>query len=331
MRTKTDLRLLKEAANDFLFLIFLSIGCFFGSSIVSAATPPAIFSYQGKLLSGGNVASSTEPMEFVLYNDPTSGSAVYTAAGTTSSPSPISITPTTGGLFVVNFGAGGTNPVDPSIFQNNTNLYLEVTIGSGPSAETLVPRKQITTAPFAFNAQYLQGYGVSVTPSSTGYIPVADSSGNFNFNHITSTGITAGTSSFTSITLNGVTQRQWDTNFIGTTVATTTGNFSFNGQVGYQAANQLCAAFIAGSHFCRTSEVIATINDAASLQGLFITSTDAWIAQGPPGYIADANDCNGYTTSSFSVLGAFWRFNPVGGGAGYLSNCSVGKPVACCQ
>ncbi len=168
-----------------------------------SAAPPSVVTYQGKLLEGGASATTTQNMYFILYDAPTGGTALYTAAGTLGSPTSISVTPVAG-LFTVLLGDTGTNALDPDIYKNNTDVYLEVRIGS----ETLTPRKRITASPYSFNSKYLDGVGPS-TNSSTTYIPVSDSSGNFLFNSVSSTGVLSvtGNSYFGNIasgTWNGI-------------------------------------------------------------------------------------------------------------------------------
>ncbi len=154
-------------------------------SAVEAATPPTIVSYQGKLLVGGSLASSTVSMTFRLYDDPTAGSEKYNSGA-------VSVTPQSG-LFSVELGGNDGAVIDPTIFKDNAALYLQVTIG----AENLSPRKRITTAPYALNALYLDGRIATSTPTSTSYVPLADNSGNFNFNKVTSTEVyVSATSSF---------------------------------------------------------------------------------------------------------------------------------------
>lgn len=112
-----------------------------------------------------------------------------------------------------------------------------------------------------------------------------------------------------------------------TTTVTTTGNFSFNSKIGYQAANELCDERLTGSHFCFTGEIISLIakGDISYFVG------DAWIAEGPPGFTSNSNDCKGYTTSSIANLGAYWNYNSNGGGAGWLTSCGGAMPVSCCK
>jgi len=166
-------------------LIFSVLGLFFvclifGLSLVKnvpaiAATPPTIISYQGKLLVGSSLASSTLSMTFKLYDDPTAGSVKYNSGA-------VSVTPTSG-LFSVELGGSDGATIDPTIFRDNAALYLQVTIG----AEDLSPRKRITASPYAMNALYLDGHIATSTPTTTSYVPVSDSSGNFNLFKVTST------------------------------------------------------------------------------------------------------------------------------------------------
>jgi len=112
------------------------------------------------------------------------------------------------------------------------------------------------------------------------------------------------------------------------TSATTDGSFSSSGYVGYEAANDMCENEYPGSFFCRTDEIIQfiRINGSTGFTGL-----TAWIAEGPPGYTSNSNDCNGWTDNLDTKLGAFWQFTNPGGGMGWLTNCAVSKPVACCR
>ena len=101
---------------------------------------------------------------------------------------------------------------------------------------------------------------------------------------------------------------------------------------GYRAANAICNAEFSGSHFCFTGEIINIIakrdNYVSSTFGNIIHN--GWIAEGPPGYIAPANDCRGFTTSSNSILGAWWDYDK-NGGMGWRVNCSELFPISCCK
>lgn len=117
--------------------------------------------------------------------------------------------------------------------------------------------------------------------------------------------------------------------FIGTTTATTDGSIATGTLQGYAAANNICAYEYPDSHFCRTYDILVTIEqDDISIFG---GGDNAWIAEGPPGYTYDSNDCQGWTSDVSTHLGAFWAFDDDGGGMGWLVNCQQVKPVACCS
>jgi hypothetical protein len=144
-----------------LFLFFVGALFFRATPAAALGTPPTIITYQAKLLNATNspVTSATN-MSFVLYDALTAGNVLYTAAGTIATPATMSITPSSG-VFSVNLGDSSTNPLNTDIFKNNGSVYLEITVG----AETLTPRKQITSAPFAINSAYLNGYGAATSPN----------------------------------------------------------------------------------------------------------------------------------------------------------------------
>lgn len=119
--------------------------------------------------------------------------------------------------------------------------------------------------------------------------------------------------------------------FVGTTSVTSyTGELTSGADTGYEAANALCAAEFAGSHLCMTDEILTTIQ-TEDISTLFSGVADAWIAEGPPGFTANSNDCAGWTSASSAYLGPWWEFDATGGGIGYLTNCATTKPLACCN
>jgi len=163
----------------FGLILFFAFTYFFTQNKARAANTPSIITYQGKLLIGNRLASTTQNMYFVLYDALTGGNVLYSASGTIASPNFIAVAPTSG-LFSVNLGDTGTNSITPTIFRDNASVFLEVRIGS----DTLSPRKRITASPYSFNSRYLDGVG-SATNSTTTYIPVSDSNGGFIFNSTT--------------------------------------------------------------------------------------------------------------------------------------------------
>lgn len=205
------------------FGMFLSSLLFF-SSPVSAATPPSIITYQGKLLNAGTAVNATSSIQLRIYDALAAGSLLYTASGTTGAPLDLSV-PVDNGIFSVNMGGSGTNALSDLILADNATLYLEVWV----EGNQMSPRKRLTATPYALNSAYLMGYGAA-TVSTTTYIPVSDATGNFNFSgSIIATG--TATSSFTNvlindgITLGGEKRTTWPTGG-GDVVASTTNNFT---------------------------------------------------------------------------------------------------------
>lgn len=196
------------------FTVLIATFAYF--NIANAATSPSIITYQGKLLNNGVAVTTTLDIKYILYDDPSAGTALYSAAGTTSTPLAVSTT-VRDGFFTIDLGDTGTNSMDPAIFKNNSAVYLKVIVGS----ETLSPRKRITASPYSLNSKYLDGIGASSTPQASAYIPVSDSSGNFNFSGVTSTGLTvSGNTTLTTATISSLTSVS--STF---TNATTTGSF----------------------------------------------------------------------------------------------------------
>lgn len=118
------------------------------------------------------------------------------------------------------------------------------------------------------------------------------------------------------------------------TSTTINGNFVFTGGfVGYDAGNKICNSQQAGSHFCRTDEIMYLIQKNGASSFSSINGQDAWIADGPPGFTGAvaADDCSGWTNGTTSYLGHFWIFNSSGGGKGALINCATTKKIACCK
>lgn len=113
--------------------------------------------------------------------------------------------------------------------------------------------------------------------------------------------------------------------FVAVTATTYNGN-----RGGYAAANALCNAAYSGSHVCMTGEIINTINNGNSSS---IPVGTFWIANGPPAYTANANDCMGYTSSASTDFGQVW-FKGASSSDGYgsLNYCNgPERQFACCK
>lgn len=159
-----------------LFFV-LSIATFWSQDVQATAetAPPSVITYQGRLFSQGLAVTTTQTMAFELYDAATAGTLLYTASGTLTVTSTLSITPSSG-IFTVDLGGSGTNAVTTSIFSDNTDVYLQVVVGG----TSLSPRRQLTTAPFAMNSRFLMG-AVGATTSGSTYVPISDTVGNFVF------------------------------------------------------------------------------------------------------------------------------------------------------
>ena len=178
-RKKESLELLFWIGTCVFFIAVFTSALFLQNS-VQTASPPTILTYQGKLLNAGDSVTSTQSITFTIHDNLTGGSILYAASGTTAVPLSLSITPSSG-IFAVNLGATSTNSIDPTIFQNYSDLYLEVAVDT----TTLTPRKRITSVPFSINSKYLSGVAATSTASTTTYIPVSASDGSFTFNTTT--------------------------------------------------------------------------------------------------------------------------------------------------
>ncbi len=174
----------KNTLSSWFFIFLFSFSLLFSvvwfSRSVDSATPPSIITYQGKLLEDGASVTTTKAMSFTIYDADSGGTALYTAAGTLPTIGTIMITPTAG-IFSINLGDTDTNTLDPTIFSDNSELYLEIIV----DGTTLSPRKRLTASPYAVNSSYLNGVEATSTPQSTTYIPMSDIDGSFAFNTTT--------------------------------------------------------------------------------------------------------------------------------------------------
>jgi len=96
-------------------------------------------------------------MIFEFYDAAVAGTCVWSNSSATCATAVARTVTLTDGLFSENLGdtLDGTPyaAIADSVFGNNAGLYLQVTVGG----ETLSPRKQIVSAPYAMNADTLDG------------------------------------------------------------------------------------------------------------------------------------------------------------------------------
>ncbi len=98
---------------------------------------------------------------------------------------------------------------------------------------------------------------------------------------------------------------------------------------GYVGGNGQC---IGDDHVCTAEEILHTIAcSKGRATPLFPASGAGWVSGGPPGDIATANDCNGWTSNRSTDLGRVWTFASIGG-YGSLRNCNDDTlPFLCCR
>ena len=126
--------------------------------------PPNLISFQGRLTNAVETPiSATVSAGFKLYNVDTGGSDLWSETK--------DIEPDNNGIF--NTMLGSSNPIDASIFADNTSLWLGITIDADGEMD---PRQQIATVGYAYNTKYLQGYPAS-SSATANTIPVINASG----------------------------------------------------------------------------------------------------------------------------------------------------------
>lgn len=133
----------------------LTIACLLclAGMLLWAADPPTYVNYQGVLRdSAGSPLSGSHNMAFGFYDDPTAGTVLVTDTHADADRVVVS-----NGLFNVALGSGTlTPPAVPfvSIFAQHQTVWIQVEI----DGEVLSPRVHILAAPFAQNANTLDGY-----------------------------------------------------------------------------------------------------------------------------------------------------------------------------
>ncbi len=140
-----------------LCLVFMGILFVFGHTEASSGINKQI-SYQGQLTDnlGNAKADGNYSMIISLYTGATGGTPVWTARGTTATPTARTVA-LVGGIFSIMLGdtVAGDNALTTIDFSQDA-YYLGITVGS--DAE-MTPRKRIGSVPQAFNANNLVGDG----------------------------------------------------------------------------------------------------------------------------------------------------------------------------
>ena len=112
----------------------------------------------------------------------------------------------------------------------------------------------------------------------------------------------------------------------GFSASTYSGNMSNATHIGYERPHQICADEYAGSHMCSCVEMMRAIANDDYDYG----TNQTWCTNGAPGYIAAANDCEGYTKET-SEIASFWDYGENNGaGSGKLTVCVSALKLSCC-
>ncbi len=130
-----------------IWMMLVFTGALFLCSGVYAGVPGMV-NYQGRLEQHGAALTTVSPvtMTFKIFveESDTGGSPIWIESQDVEVAE---------GMFSVKLGA--VNPLDMSLFEDSSREYwLELSI----DGETLSPRQRLTSVPFAFNAETLDGY-----------------------------------------------------------------------------------------------------------------------------------------------------------------------------
>ncbi|MGI6423110.1 MAG: tail fiber domain-containing protein [Candidatus Dojkabacteria bacterium] len=139
-------------------------------SVVLGASAPGILTFQGRItdLSETPITTSSN-MTFRLYTTSTGGTALWSGS--------CSVTPDQDGIFDVILGSTCGSAIATSVFAENSEIYLGITVGSDTE---MSPRQRIGASAYALNADTLKGFEPSQAPNA-GEVVVLDSSGNLVF------------------------------------------------------------------------------------------------------------------------------------------------------
>jgi len=146
----------------------------------SAISPNRTLSFQGRLTDTNNTPITSEKqVRFALYNSATESNSASASALLWEETELIQ--PDSDGFFATILGDGSAIP--QSLFAQNPNVWLGVTIGGDPE---LIPRQQLATVPYATNTEFLQGLSPITQPGAgtKNVILALDSSGNLTIGGI---------------------------------------------------------------------------------------------------------------------------------------------------
>ncbi|MFB0518182.1 MAG: hypothetical protein ACETWC_02740 [Acidobacteriota bacterium] len=130
-----------------IFVVF----CFLTVTILSQV--PQLLNYQGRLADAAGIPiTTTTTVRFSLYQG---GDAATPGSGTLCYQEDASVIPDDNGVFNHLIGSGSVifGALDATVFQTADPVYLEITVDPAGANETLLPRKQIVSVGYSFNAE----------------------------------------------------------------------------------------------------------------------------------------------------------------------------------
>ncbi len=142
--------------------------------------------YQGKIADSNGVAlsSGSYNFHFAIFSAASGGTALWEEAWTaTSTAGAVTVAH---GVFSVALGTSTAMSLD----FNQDALYLEVQMdadGNGSFEETFAPRKRLTSAPYAFTADMVDGLHATSTATANQLLAL-DASAGMSLNSVTTTG-----------------------------------------------------------------------------------------------------------------------------------------------
>src|SRR5688572_8558756 len=165
-----------------LLVLFVLIGqlgpyTYIASPASAASTVPKLLNYQARITddSGVPVPDGNLNIWISVYDASSGGSCLYAMRGSCGTPSFKTVS-VVNGVFSTLIGdtVAGDNAIGDTLFDAST-LYLGITVASDTE---MVPRKRLTTAPYAMNADRLDGLDVTSSGSTTPYVVSTTVNGN---------------------------------------------------------------------------------------------------------------------------------------------------------
>lgn len=163
----------------------VALGCLVMTSVVFAASPPALINYQGVLRDAADAPLDGDfDMVFRFWSAEAAGDEILLDRHLSANLQAVTVT---GGLLSVAIGSGevldgsgpGTYTTLSEVFRDHGDVWLEVQIGG----ETLSPRLAVAAAGYALNSSHLEGWSAghfldtsSTTQTKTGNL-IVDGSG----------------------------------------------------------------------------------------------------------------------------------------------------------